>query len=87
MHANIEKDFPMSIYTVKVNMFTGEKLETRKNNNMTDNTITQQNSLRSYCEPYSCRSQRKSSSELQSNDWLNKMGKREERRGHSEGQG
>lgn len=30
----------MSFYTIKVNMFTAEKLETRNNENITDNSIT-----------------------------------------------
>lgn len=38
LYANIEKHFPVpAFYRIKVNMFTGEKLETRKN----DSPITQ----------------------------------------------
>lgn len=41
LYANIEKHLPMpAFYRIKVNMFTGEKLETRKNENTTDNPIT-----------------------------------------------
>lgn len=40
LYANIEKHFPMPFYTINVNMFTAENLETRKNKNITDNPIT-----------------------------------------------
>ena len=32
MYANIEKDIPTPLYATEVNMFTGEKLETREKN-------------------------------------------------------
>ena len=41
MYANTEKDFPTPFYVTEVNMFTGEKLETRKKNlKITNNPIT-----------------------------------------------
>lgn len=41
MYANIEKDIPTPLYGTKVNMFTGEKLETReKNVKIANNPIT-----------------------------------------------
>lgn len=65
LYANIEKDLPTPFHTTKVNMFTAEKLETRKKNlKIAGSPITQQNPMFIYCEPYSCKSQRKSLREL-----------------------
>lgn len=41
LYANIEKDIPTPLYATEVNMFTGEKLETReKNLKIANNPIT-----------------------------------------------